>query len=145
MEVSDGRGDRAPTREVTMTVTTTAAQAVTSSPSRTRRVLTWAPRAGLAVAFASGGLMKLIGEATMTAMFAELGAGQWLRVVVGALELAAAIGLLVPRLARAAAAGLVALMAGAVVTNVAVLGTSPVVPLFYLLLATAVAIPRRTR
>jgi len=46
---------------------------------------------------------------------------------VGALEVAAAVGLLVPRLVVPATVGLVLLMAGATATNVVVLGTSPVV------------------
>lgn len=123
----------------TMATTTT----VTSTRGRIRTALSWVLRLGLALQFASGGLLKLFGEAQMTVMFAEIGAGQWLRIVVGALELAGAAGLLVPRLARAAAVGLVALMIGAAVTNVTALGTSPALPLVFLLLAAAVAVSRR--
>ena len=43
------------------------------------------------------------------------------------LELAGAVGLLVPRLVRAAALGLAALMVGATLTNVAVLHVSPAI------------------
>jgi uncharacterized membrane protein YphA (DoxX/SURF4 family) len=62
----------------------------------------------------------------MVTLFADIGAGQWLRHVVGALELAGAIGLLVPAVAGAAATGLTALMTGALLTRVAVLGGPPV-------------------
>ena len=41
--------------------------------------------------------MKLSGSPVMVDLFAESGAGQWLRYVVGVFELADAIGLLVPR------------------------------------------------
>ncbi|WP_218004565.1 DoxX family protein [Microtetraspora niveoalba] len=128
-----------------MTSTTTMSTATTAASrrSRIRTALSWVVQLVLALQFVIGGVLKLFGEAQMTALFAEIGAGQWLRIVVGALELAGAAGLLLPRLARAAAVGLVALMIGAAVTNVAVLGTSPAVPLFFLLLAAAVAVLRR--
>ncbi|WP_433347059.1 DoxX family protein [Microtetraspora malaysiensis] len=125
--------------------TTTMSAATTATPrrSRIRTALSWVIQLALALQFASGGALKLFGAAQMTAMFAEIGAGQWLRIVVGALELAGAAGLLLPRLARAAAVGLVALMIGATVTNVMVLGTSPALPLLFLSLAAAVAVLRR--
>ncbi|WP_433214452.1 DoxX family protein [Microtetraspora malaysiensis] len=126
-----------------MTTTISAATTATPRRSRIRTALSWVVQLALALQFASGGALKLFGAAQMTAMFAEIGAGQWLRIVVGALELAGAAGLLLPRLARAAAAGLVALMIGATVTNVMVLGTSPALPLFFLSLAAAVAVLRR--
>jgi uncharacterized membrane protein len=46
-------------------------------------------------------------------MFATIGIGQWFRYVVGALELAGAVGVLIPRLSGLAALGLIGLMAGA--------------------------------
>jgi uncharacterized membrane protein YphA (DoxX/SURF4 family) len=104
----------------------------------------WAVQVVLASQFIAGGLVKLSGDPQMIAMFAEIGAGQWLRVLVGVLEVAAAVGLLIPRLARLAAAGLVALMAGAAVTNIVWLATNPVLPLVFLLLATVVVVLRRS-
>jgi putative oxidoreductase len=101
-------------------------------------------QAVLALQFAAGGLLKLTGAASMVEMFDDIGAGAGLRVLVGALELAAAIGLLVPRLAGAAAAGLVALMVGATITNIAVLHTSPALPVVFLLAAGLVAYTRRS-
>ncbi|MGN9842199.1 DoxX family protein [Nonomuraea sp. H19] len=126
-----------------MTSPTATTAPGTSIRRRTRTVLTWVVQVALAAQFAAGALLKLVGDAQMTAMFAEIGAGQWLRVVVGVLELAGAAGLLVPRLARTAAAGLAGLMLGATVTNVAVLGISPVMPLAFLLLAAAITVLRR--
>ena len=49
--------------------------------------------------------------------------------MVGALELAGAAGVLIPRLSGLAALGLVCLMAGAILTNVLVLGASPLLPI----------------
>jgi hypothetical protein len=66
---------------------------------------------------------KLFGEAYAVQMFTDIGAGQGFRYAIGVIELAGGIGLLVAPLAGVAAAGLVALMIGAVVTQVLVLGT----------------------
>jgi putative oxidoreductase len=113
----------------------------TCSPSRARArtVGLWALQALLASQFVGAGLVKVTGSPAMVTMFAEIGAGQWLRYFVGTVELAGAIGLLVPRLCGLAALGLVALMIGAAATNVGVLGEPPCLPIAYLLVAAAVA------
>ena len=67
---------------------------------------------------------KLIGDHGAVQEFAAIGAGQWFRVLVGIIELAGAIGLLVPGLAGLAAAWLAADMAGATITNATVLRNS---------------------
>jgi uncharacterized membrane protein YphA (DoxX/SURF4 family) len=100
-------------------------------------------RAALAAVFAGAGLAKLGGSPEMVRLFADIGAGQGLRTLVGALEVAGAAGLLVPRLAGPAALGLAALMVGATVTNVVVLGVSPVLTLVLLAAAGGVAWSRR--
>ena len=56
----------------------------------------WVLRVLLAAVFLSTGVRKWLGDDAMTATFAELGAGQWLRYVTGTLEIAGAIGLLIP-------------------------------------------------
>ena len=76
----------------------------------------------------------------MVAMFDDIGHGQGLRLLVGVCELAGGIGLLIPRLARLAAVGLVLLMVGAVVTNIFALQISPVLPLMLGVLAAVVAV-----
>lgn len=76
-------------------------------------------------------------------MFAEIGAGQWLRFLVGGLELAGAIGLPIPLLAGRAALGLATVMTGATITNRVILGDSPALPLALLLLTAGVACIRR--
>lgn len=121
-----------------MSITLTAAPA---RPVRRRAatVALWAIQIALAAPFVGGGLAKLVGDPQMVALFAAIGAGEGLRLLVGVLEVAAAIGLLVPRLVRSAALGLVALMAGAVVTNLVVLGQSPALPAAFLLTAAFVA------
>ena len=102
-------------------------------------VLTWLGRVVLALVFLGAGASKLVGEPAMVTMFDDIGAGQWLRLVVGALEVAGAVGVLVPRLSALAAAGLALLMVGATATNLTVLGASPWLPLLLLVLAGLVA------
>lgn len=133
-----------------MTGTGTGTSSVASSRrgglrSRTVTVLLWVARAALALVFLGAGASKLAGEGAMVDMFADIGAGQWLRLVVGGLEVAGAVGVLVPRVALPAAAGLALLMVGATLTNLLVLGESPVVTLVLGVLAAAVAVVLRRR
>ena len=102
----------------TATATTTTTATTTAAP--TRRVL-WTGQilVGLFFVVASAA-PKLLGEAYAVAMFDEIGAGDWFRYAIGLVELAGGIGLLVPRLAAAAAVGLVGLMIGAAYTQITV-------------------------
>lgn len=128
-----------------MSSSTMAAPAAptTTHRLRPRSIGLWVIQIVLATQFAGAGLMKLSGDAVMVDMFAEIGAGQWFRHLVGALELAGAIGLLVPRWCGPAALGLAGVMTGATLTNVLVLAESPVLPLVYLAVAGLVAWLRR--
>ena len=105
----------------------------------------WALQAVLALTFTMAGLAKVGGDAAMVEMFANIGIGQWFRYVVGALEIAGAVGVLVPRLSGLAALGLACLMVGAILTNLFVLGASPLLPLVLLLVSALVAWGRRAR
>jgi uncharacterized membrane protein YphA (DoxX/SURF4 family) len=93
----------------------------------------------LAVSFAAGGLLKLGGAHQMVEMFAQIGAGQWIRYLIGALEIAGAAGVVIPALSGLAALGLTGLMAGAAITNAFIIHTSPVVPLALLIGGSVVA------
>ena len=119
----------------------TTAAVVTERPTagRAGRIALWVLRLALAGMFAGAGLAKLAGDAAMVEMFADIGAGQWLRYLVGTCEVLAAVGLLVPRLAGAAALGLVGLMTGATLTNVVVLEVTPALTLTFLVAAAVVA------
>lgn len=64
---------------------------------------------------------KLFGEANAVQTFEDMGAAPWFRYLVGLLELAGGIGLLVPRLAGLAAVGLALLMVGAAITQALIL------------------------
>jgi len=59
------------------------------------------------------------------------------------LEIAGAVGLLAPRLNGLAALGLTALMTGALVTQAAVLGGTPVIEVVFLIATAAIAYTRR--
>jgi uncharacterized membrane protein len=92
----------------------------------------------LALTFAMAGFAKVGGDAAMVEMFATIAIGQWFRYLVGALEIAGALGVLVPRLSGLAALGLLCLMAGATLTNVFVLHTSPLLPIVLMVVSALV-------
>jgi uncharacterized membrane protein YphA (DoxX/SURF4 family) len=98
----------------------------------------------LAFQFAGAGFLKLTGAPEMVELFADIGAGQWLRYAVGVLEVAGTVGLLVPPLSGLAALGLAALMGGAAVTNQFVIGESPWLPIILLLASALIAWGRRS-
>jgi putative oxidoreductase len=132
-----------------MSDTGTADQTPSARATRSR-VLTialWALQALLVIMFAMAGLAKVFGDSAMVEMFATIGIGQWFRYLVGALEITGAMGVLVPRLSGLAALGLVCLMAGATLTNLFVLGTSPLLPVVLMVVSALVAWVRwpRTR
>jgi uncharacterized membrane protein YphA (DoxX/SURF4 family) len=95
------------------TGTTSQTPSTTATRRRALNIALWAMQALLALMFAMAGLSKVFGGSAMVEMFATIGIGQWFRYVVGALEIAGAAGVLVPRLSGLAALGLLCLMAGA--------------------------------
>lgn len=113
------------------------------APSVPRRrvvnVLLWVLQVLLALVFAYAGLLKVGGAPVMVDLFATIGVGQWLRYLVGVLEIAGAVGLLIPMLSGLAALGLVALMVGAIVTNLFIIDQSPSIPIGYLVVSALIA------
>jgi putative oxidoreductase len=100
----------------------------------------------LAAVFAFAAVPKLTGADTAVTMFGQIGAGQWLRYLLGTAELAGAAGLLIPPLAGLAAAGLAADMAGASIINAAVLHSGAIAMTIPLCAAfTLIAACRRER
>ena len=110
-----------------------------ASRGRAVNVALWVLQVLLALQFAMAGLAKVGGDPAMVEMFAAIGVGQWFRYAVGALEIAGAVGVLVPRLCGPAALGLVCLMLGATITNVFVLGASPLLPIVLMVVSAVVA------
>ena len=110
-----------------------------ASRGRALTIALWVLQIILALQFVMAGLAKLFGDQAMVEMFATIGIGQWFRYAVGALEVAGAVGVLVPRVSGLAALGLVCLMVGAVLTNLFVLGASPLLPIGLLVVGALVA------
>jgi putative oxidoreductase len=102
-------------------------------------VTLWIGQALLAAFFIlASALPKLAGTPDMVDLFNDIGIGQWFRYVVGVLELAGGIGLLISRLAGLASLGLAGLMIGAgltqaVVLNAPAMATTPII--FFVLFA----------
>lgn len=116
--------------------------AALAKPGRAPNITLWAMQGLLALLFAFAGFLKISGSPEMVAMFAAIGAGQWFRYVVGALEIAGAIGLLIPRLSGLAALGLAGLMVGATAAQVFILGYGQAIPMGFLLVIGLVALGR---
>jgi len=95
-----------------------------SRPSR--RIGAWTLQAIIAAAFLAAGAAKLAGVPFMVDLFAQIGIGQWFRVVTGVVEVVGAVALLFPGLASIGALWLGGTMVGAVATHLFVLHTSPI-------------------
>lgn len=106
---------------------------------RALTIALWVLQVFLALQFVMAGFAKVFGDPAMVEMFTTIGIGQWFRYVVGTMEVAGAVGVLIPRFSGLAALGLVCLMAGAVLTNVFVLGANPLLPIVLLAVAALVA------
>lgn len=105
----------------------------------TLSVALWALQILLALLFAAAAIPKLSGAAASVAMFATIGAGQWFRYFIGVIELAGAIGLLVPRLAGLAALGLVVDMIGATGVQIGIFHSNQWFPATVLVLCALLA------
>ncbi|CAM03162.1 DoxX-like protein [Saccharopolyspora erythraea NRRL 2338] len=101
-----------------------AAEHVDTTPARPGRAMNvtlWVLQVLLAAFFAFASLPKLLGDPTAVATYDLIGFGQWFRYLTGAVELAGAVGLLIPRLSPLAALGLAIVMLCATVANLTVL------------------------
>lgn len=124
----------------------TAATSPVTRPAtgRTASVALWTLQVLLAAVYLFSAYGKLSADPLNVAGFEAMGLGVVGMYVIGALELAGAVGLLVPRLMGLAATCFVALMIGAVVATVAVgAGAMVVIPLVVGVLVAVVAWGRR--
>ncbi len=114
---------------------------------RIGNIALWVVQVVLALVFAGSGIAKLTGDDAMVDMFADIGVGQWFRYVTGVIEIMLAGAILVPRACGLAAAGMAAVMVGAIIATLARLNDPIWVPLGLLIVAAAVAVARwpRTR
>lgn len=85
--------------------------------SKGKTIVSWIIQILLAGLFVMSSLPKLTGDAETIANFERWGMPGKMYLVIGAFELLGAIGLVIPRLAGLAAAGLILIMAGALVTH----------------------------
>jgi uncharacterized membrane protein YphA (DoxX/SURF4 family) len=84
---------------------------------RIRIVLVWVMTAYLALTFGGAGVAKFVPASPWTAEFRHWGFPDWFRLGIGTIEVLLAICLLVPRMARYAAAAAVFIMMGAIATK----------------------------
>ena len=108
-----------------------------------RLIALWTLSGLVALTFIGAGGAKLAGAAVMVDLFAKVGLGQWFRYVTGLLEVAAGIGLLMPRSAFYSAVLLALVMAGASTAHLTVLGTSPAAPVALFVLTGIIAYLRK--
>lgn len=92
-----------------------------SGPSGAQAVLLWVVQILLAAYFVYSAMTILTSQPGVVGLFATIGLGQWFQYLVGALELAGAVGLLIPRLCGLAALGLAGIMVGVVIVHLTVL------------------------
>jgi len=90
-------------------------------PSRIANVAAWVLAVALAFLFAFAGGAKFFNNPVMVQEFAQVGLGQWFRYFTGSLELAGAIGVLIPSVRFQGALLLATVMVGATIANLTVL------------------------
>ncbi|GAB2490088.1 DoxX family protein [Nocardiopsis aegyptia] len=101
-----------------------AASPKSRTPKRGLNIVLWVLQVLLAVFFAvASALPKLTGHPSADPTFDAIGYGDWFMYLVGALELAGAMALLIPLLSGVTALAFIALMIGAFVYEVTVIGS----------------------
>lgn len=129
-----------------MTTRTETPDRTATAARRPANVALWVLQALLAAAYAAGAMPKLTAQPEAVAGFADLGFGTTGMYVIGALEVAGAVALLVPRLCGLAALAFAGLMVGAVTLTVLHLDAADAtVPAALLVLVAIVAWARRDR
>lgn len=115
------------------------------STGKIMNVVLWILQIAAAGMFLMAGFSKLSGNEQMVGMFEAIGVGQWFRYLTGALEVAGAILLLIPRTSGLGALMLAGVMAGAVMTHLFIIGGSPLMAIILLVVTGVVAWGRRQR
>ena len=126
-------------------VLTEGTQSASGSTGKIVNVVLWVLQIGAAGMFLMVGFLKLSGNAQLVGLFQAIGLGQWFRYLTGSLEVAGAILLLVPRLSGLGALMLAAVMVGAVITHVFIVGGSPQMAIILLIVTSIIAWGRRQR
>ncbi|MFK7768330.1 MAG: DoxX family protein [Mariniblastus sp.] len=111
--------------------------------SKTANIALWVLQGLLAAMFLMAGMSKLSGQEMMVENFQKIGLGQWFRYLTGAVEVVAAILLVVPRLSAVGAGLLVCTMIGASVAHFTTLGGSAIPPMVLGSMAAIILFGRR--
>jgi len=112
-------------------------------PRASRRIGAWILQAVVAAAFLAAGAAKLTAAPYMVQLFAQIGLGQWFRIVTGSVEIVGALTLFYPRLASVGGLWLGGTMVFAVLTHLFVLHTNPAPAIVLGLLNTLIVYLRR--
>lgn len=124
-------------------------QQTTSAPvstdHRRANIGLWVLQVVTAVAILGAGLSTITGATQAMAAFDALGAGDWFRYLTGVLQVAGALGLLIPRLAGLAALALAGLWLVAIATHLFVIGGNPAAAVVFFVLTAGIAWGRRDR
>src|SRR6266852_4513456 len=108
-----------------------------------RLITLWILSGLVALVFIGAGGAKLSGATAMVEEFDKVGLGQWFRYFTALLEVAAGIGVLIPRYAFYAAVVLAIVMVGAIIAHVTVLGGSPAAAVVLFVLTGIIAYLRK--
>lgn len=114
----------------------------TQPRNRAWNVVLWILQAVAAAGFVLAAAGKLTSDPQVMATFHTIGLGPWFRYLLATLEMLGAAALLIPRLIGLAALAFVALMVGAVLTQVAT-GGGLAMALFMFVLSMLIAWGRR--
>lgn len=127
-----------------MSIAATSTPTTTTTGRRAGHIALWVLQVLLAAVYVMSAAGKLFADPVHVAGFEMMGLGNAGMYLVGTAELLGAIGLLVPRIAGAAALALVALMVGAVVLTLVFVGAAmAAVPAAVLVAVAVVAWGRR--
>ena len=94
---------------------------ISASSSRGLTIVVWILQVLVGCLFLLGGVSKIVGVPEMVNFFAQVGFGQWLRYVLGVLEVGSAVALFFPKQAFYGAVVLSVSLVGHIVIHAAVL------------------------
>ncbi|HUQ60478.1 DoxX family protein [Lentzea sp.] len=116
-----------------------------STAAKIGDIVVWILQIVLAVQFVMNGYALFTDQ--FVAKFDDIGFGQWFRYLTGVLEIATALGLLIPRICGLAALALAGIMAGAALTEIFLVTNGGLddatLPLLFMVWALVIAVYRR--
>ncbi|MEU0880237.1 DoxX family protein [Lentzea sp. NPDC005914] len=117
----------------------------TTTASKVGNIVVWILQIVLAVQFVMNGYALFTDQ--FVAKFDDIGFGQWFRYLTGVLEIAAAIGLVIPRVCGIAALALAGIMGGAALTELFLVTNggfkAAMLPIIFIVWALIIAVYRR--